>query len=147
MTEMCSVEFQFYNTNMLFSSYTFNCFIINLKKILLFQEILDILQDPELKNKKESCSCLNLIIQFLFRELKDTHMIRRYIIFPKYLWFLFYCWKIYKHLALILATSPLKECGSNSKCRSLILGAFTPVKVKPLLISRSLLNAVVAEIF
>ncbi len=42
-----------------------------------FQELQDILRDPELKKKKETCLCLNLIFQFLFQELRDTRPIRR----------------------------------------------------------------------
>ena len=43
------------------------------------QELLDALhlRNPEFAKKRESCICLNLIFQFLFRELRDTQRIRR----------------------------------------------------------------------
>lgn len=44
------------------------------------QEIQDALLDPELKKKKETCLCVNLIFQFLFNELKDTKRTRRQVI-------------------------------------------------------------------
>lgn len=42
-----------------------------------FKELFEALKEALKKDQKESCLALNLIICFLFRELKDKQFIRR----------------------------------------------------------------------
>ena len=44
------------------------------------QEIQDALKEASFKSDKESCKGLNLLLQFLFQELKDAKHVRRYMI-------------------------------------------------------------------
>ncbi|XP_064609590.1 PDZ domain-containing protein 8-like [Liolophura sinensis] len=44
------------------------------------KELVKLLNDPELKTRKETCLFLNVLFQFLFRELKDTNLVRRWVI-------------------------------------------------------------------
>ena len=45
----------------------------------MFQELQDVLNNPEIKNHTESCVALNFIFQFIFHELKDTKHVRRWV--------------------------------------------------------------------
>ncbi|ELT94329.1 hypothetical protein CAPTEDRAFT_228988 [Capitella teleta] len=43
------------------------------------KELLDAIRDPNLISKRESCIAVNLIFQMLFRELKDSKIVRRWV--------------------------------------------------------------------
>ncbi|XP_064636736.1 PDZ domain-containing protein 8-like isoform X2 [Lineus longissimus] len=49
-------------------------------KFTLPKSIKDLLDDVDLKNKKETCNSLNLLFQFIFRELKDLPPVRGWLI-------------------------------------------------------------------
>ncbi|XP_074651149.1 PDZ domain-containing protein 8-like isoform X2 [Tubulanus polymorphus] len=50
------------------------------ERFILPREIKELFDDADLRNKKDSCVCLNLLLQFLFAELKDTDSIRSWMI-------------------------------------------------------------------
>ncbi|VDI27532.1 Hypothetical predicted protein [Mytilus galloprovincialis] len=43
------------------------------------KELLAVIRDQDQKGHKESCIALNLVIQFLFKELRDTNRVRRWV--------------------------------------------------------------------
>ncbi|XP_071125870.1 PDZ domain-containing protein 8-like [Mytilus edulis] len=43
------------------------------------KELLAVIHDQDQKGRKESCIALNLVIQFLFKELRDTNRVRRWV--------------------------------------------------------------------
>ena len=48
------------------------------------QQLQEAARDAADVGKKETCIGLNLVVQFLFQELKDTQKVRRYIIRVQY---------------------------------------------------------------
>ena len=42
----------------------------------LSQDLRDLLMNPSRLEKEETCNSLNLLIQFLWKELKDTNLVR-----------------------------------------------------------------------
>lgn len=63
-----------------------------------FKELFEALKEALKKDQKESCLALNLIICFLFRELKDKQFIRRQFVMYHMLEFLIWLVSLYINL-------------------------------------------------
>jgi len=46
----------------------------------VLQQLQEAVSDAPDSEKKETCLSLNLVLQFLFQELKDTQKVRRYLL-------------------------------------------------------------------